>query len=199
VQGNKSRASRLRARGSGAEQEQRAGDATRCDGPAGGYAGVPAVFRQHTCMSRGGSAREQEDLEVRGGVGIANQSSPIVSSHKSTTPSSSYSSSIARTRPQHTSRKLLDPPPPHRASSNPFAETLSPWQSQPLSPQVTVRNIPPAILHPLQSPGKLLHLSRTGTSSPSSSSHRRSCSPREFTFCPFSSTTKATPRFALTH
>jgi hypothetical protein len=28
---------------------------------------------------------------------------------------------------------------------------------------------------------------------------RRSCSLREFTFCPFSSTTKATPRFALTH
>jgi hypothetical protein len=35
--------------------------------------------------------------------------------------------------------------------------TSSPWQSQPPSPQVTVRNIPPAILHSLQSPGKLLH------------------------------------------
>jgi hypothetical protein len=60
-QGNRPRASRLKARGAGAEQEQRAGDATRRDGPAGGYAGVPAVFRQHTCASRGGSARDQED------------------------------------------------------------------------------------------------------------------------------------------
>jgi hypothetical protein len=38
-----------------------------------------------------------------------------------------------------------------------------------------------------------------GTSSPSSTSYRRSCSPREFTFRLLSSTTKATPRFALTH
>jgi hypothetical protein len=38
-----------------------------------------------------------------------------------------------------------------------------------------------------------------GTSSPSSTSHRQSCSPREFIFHPFSSTTKATPRFALIH
>jgi hypothetical protein len=90
------RASRLRARGAGAEQEQRAGDATRHDGPAGGYAGVPAVFRQHTCVSRGGSAREQEDLEVRGGVGIANQSGSIVSSQGSMTSSSSYPSLIAQ-------------------------------------------------------------------------------------------------------
>jgi hypothetical protein len=35
--------------------------------------------------------------------------------------------------------------------------------------------------------------------SPSSSSRRQSCSSREFTFCLFFSTTKATPRFALTH
>jgi hypothetical protein len=63
-----------RPRGVRAGWEQRAGDATRRGGPAGGYAGVPAVFQQHTCVSRGSSAREQEDLEVRGGVGIANQS-----------------------------------------------------------------------------------------------------------------------------
>jgi hypothetical protein len=44
VQGNRPRASRLRARGVGAEQEQRAGDVTRRDGPAGGYAGVPAML-----------------------------------------------------------------------------------------------------------------------------------------------------------
>jgi hypothetical protein len=35
--------------------------------PAGGYAGVPTVFLQHTRVSSGGLAREQEDLEVRGG------------------------------------------------------------------------------------------------------------------------------------
>jgi hypothetical protein len=101
VQGNRPRASRLRARGAGAEQEQRAGDATRRGGPAGGYTGVPAVFHQHTLVSKGGLAREQEDPEVREGVGIANQSGPIGFSHKSTTSSSSYSSSIAQARPQH--------------------------------------------------------------------------------------------------
>jgi hypothetical protein len=90
VQGNRPRASRLRAKGAGAEQEQRARDVTRCSGPAGGYAGVPIVFQQHTCVSRGGSARELEDLEVRGGVGIATQSGSIVSSQGSTTSSSSY-------------------------------------------------------------------------------------------------------------
>jgi hypothetical protein len=115
---------------------------------------VPTVFLQHTHVSSGGLAREQEDPEVRGGVGIANQSGPISFSHKSTLSSNSYPSSIVQARPQHTSRKLLDP---HRASSDPFTETSSPWQSQPPSLQVTVRNTPPAILHPLQSPGKLLH------------------------------------------
>jgi hypothetical protein len=110
---------------------------------------LPAVLLQHMRVSRGGLAHEQEDLEVHGGVGLANQSGSIVSSHKSTTSSSSYSSSIARARPQHLEEA---PEPPHRASSNPFAETSSPWQSQPPSPRVTVRNTPPAILHPLQSP-----------------------------------------------
>jgi hypothetical protein len=96
VQGNRPRASRLRVSGVRAEREQRTGDATRRGGPAGGYAGVPAVFQQHTCVSRGGSAREQEDLEVRGGVGIANQSGSIVSSQGSMTSSSSYPSLIAQ-------------------------------------------------------------------------------------------------------
>jgi hypothetical protein len=41
-----------------AEQEQRAGDATRRDDPTGGYAGVPTVFLQHTRVSSGGLARE---------------------------------------------------------------------------------------------------------------------------------------------
>jgi hypothetical protein len=111
MQGNRPRASRLRARGAGAEQEQHAGDATKRDGPAGGYASVPAVFRQHTCVSRGGSAREQEDLEVRGGVGIANQSGSIISSHKSTTSSSSYSLPIDQARPQHLEEAPRPPPP----------------------------------------------------------------------------------------
>jgi hypothetical protein len=53
VLGNRPRASRLRASGVRAVQEQRAGDATKRGGPAGGYGGVPAVFRQHTCVSRG--------------------------------------------------------------------------------------------------------------------------------------------------
>jgi hypothetical protein len=38
-----------------------------------------------------------------------------------------------------------------------------------------------------------------GTSPLLSSSHHRSCPPREFTFHPFSATTKVTPRFALIH
>jgi hypothetical protein len=38
-----------------------------------------------------------------------------------------------------------------------------------------------------------------GISSPSSTSHRQSCLPREFTFRVFSFITKATPRFALIH
>jgi hypothetical protein len=57
---------------------------------------VPAVFQQHTRVSRGGLAREQENLEVRGGVGIANQSGSIISSQGSTTSSSSYPSLIAQ-------------------------------------------------------------------------------------------------------
>jgi hypothetical protein len=60
------------------------------------------------CASRGGSAPEPENPEVRGGVGIANQSGSIVSSHKFTTSSSSYSSSIAE-QDHNTSKKLLDP------------------------------------------------------------------------------------------
>jgi hypothetical protein len=48
------------------------------------------------CVSRGSSTREQENPEVREGVGIANQSGSIVSSHKSTTSNSSYPSLIAQ-------------------------------------------------------------------------------------------------------
>jgi hypothetical protein len=54
-----------------------------------GYAG--RVLR-HTRVSRGGLAHKQEDLEVREGVGIANQFGSIVSSQGSTTSSNSYPS-----------------------------------------------------------------------------------------------------------
>jgi hypothetical protein len=135
------------------EQEWRTGEATRHGGPTRSYAGVPTVFLQHTRVSRGGLAREQENPEVHGEVGIANQSGSIVSSHKSTTSSNSYSSPIVRARPQHLKKARK---PFYRASSDPFAETSSPWQSRLSSPRITVRNIPPVILHPLQSPGKLL-------------------------------------------
>jgi hypothetical protein len=58
VQDNRPRASRLRASGVRAEREQRAGDVTRHGDPAGGYAGVPAVFQRHMRVSSGGLARE---------------------------------------------------------------------------------------------------------------------------------------------
>jgi hypothetical protein len=134
------------------KREQHAGDATGCGDPAGGYAGVPAVFQRHTRVSRGGLNREQENPEVREGVSIANQSGPIGFSHKFTTSSSSYPSPIVRARPQHL-KKAREPS--YRASSDPFAETSSPWQSRLSSLQITVRNTPPAILRPLQSPGEL--------------------------------------------
>jgi hypothetical protein len=101
MQGNRPRASGLRASGVRAVREQCAGAATRRGDPAGGYAGVPTVFLQHTRVSSGGLAREQENPEVRGGVGIANPSGSIISSHKFTTSSSSYSSPIVRARPRH--------------------------------------------------------------------------------------------------
>jgi hypothetical protein len=177
-----------------AVQEQCAGDVTRRGDPAGGYAGVPTVFLQHTRVSSGGLAREQENPEVREGVGITNQSGPIGFFLESTTSNSSYPSPIVRARPQHLkkARELS-----YRASSNPFAETLSPWQSRLSSPWITVRNIPPAILHPLQFPTNFFVTH--GISSSSSFSLRRSCSPWKFTSYPFSSTTKATPRFAPIH
>jgi hypothetical protein len=102
VQGNWPCASRLRASGVRAIQEQCAGDATGRGDPAGGYAGVPTVFLQHTCVSGGSSTREQEKLEVHEGVGIANQSSPTGFFLESTTSSSSYPSPIVRARPQVT-------------------------------------------------------------------------------------------------
>jgi hypothetical protein len=108
MQGNRPRACRLGAVGVGAEHKRGTGDATKRGGPAGGYVGMPDVFQQHTCVSREGSAREQEDLEVHGGVGIANPSGSIVSSQGSATSSNSYFSSIAE-QDHDTSRKLVNP------------------------------------------------------------------------------------------
>jgi hypothetical protein len=60
---------------------------------------VPTVFLQHTRVSGEGLVREQENPEVREGVGIANQFCPIGFFHESTTSSSSYSSPIVQVRP----------------------------------------------------------------------------------------------------
>jgi hypothetical protein len=90
VQGNGPRASRLRASGVRAVQEQCAGDAIGHGDPAGGYTGVPTVFLQHTGVSSGALAHEQENPEIHEGVGIANQSGPIGFFLESTTSNSSY-------------------------------------------------------------------------------------------------------------
>jgi hypothetical protein len=146
MQGNRPRACRLGAVGAGAEQKRRTGDAIRRGDPAGGYAGVPTVFLQHTRVSRGGLAREQVGPEVRREVSLANQTGSIISSHKSTTSSSSYFSSIA----QH----LEETPEPPSSLFDPcMPEHHRRGKSQLPPPQVTMRNIPPVILHPLQSPG----------------------------------------------
>jgi hypothetical protein len=176
------------------KREQRTGDATKSDGPAGGYASVPTVFLQHTRVSSGGLTREQENPEVREGVGIANQSRPTGFFLESTTSSSSYPSPIVRARPQH-NQKAREPS--YQAFSDSFARTSSPWQSRLLLPWITVRNTSPAILHPLQFLTSFFVTH--GISSPSSTSHRRSCSSWKFTFHLFFCTTKATRRFALIH
>jgi hypothetical protein len=135
------------------EREWRTGAAASYGGPASDCAGMPDVFLQCMCVSREGSAREQENPEVRGRDGIANQSGPIGFFHESTTSSSSYLSPIVQARPQHLKEA---PEPSIRASSNPFAETSSPWQSRLSSPRITMRNTSPVILHPLHSLDKLL-------------------------------------------
>jgi hypothetical protein len=79
-----------------------------------------------------------------------------------------------------TSRKLVNPLiEPLRSL---YAGISSPWQSRLSSPRVTVRNTSPAILHPVQFLTSFFVTH--GTSSPSSTSHRRSCSPREIHFPP---------------
>jgi hypothetical protein len=77
---------------------------------------VPTVFLQHTRMSSEGSTHEQESHEVRGEVGIANQSSPTGFFLESTTSSNSYSSPIDQARPQPLEETPGSPP---RVSSIP--------------------------------------------------------------------------------
>jgi hypothetical protein len=71
-----------------------------------------AMLWHHMCVGKGSSTREQENPRVHGEVGIANPFGSIVSSQRSTTSSSSYSSSIVRARPQHL-KKAREPS--HRA------------------------------------------------------------------------------------
>jgi hypothetical protein len=59
-------------------------------------------------MGSEGLTCEQENLEVHGGVGLANQFGSIVSSQESMTPNNSYLSSIAE-QDHNTSRKLVNP------------------------------------------------------------------------------------------
>jgi hypothetical protein len=140
---------------------------------------VPTVFLQHTRVSSGSLVREQENPKVREGVSIANQSSSIVSSHKSTTSSNSFPSSIAEQN-YNTSNKLLNP---HRVSSIPEYRNIIAVAKPTIVAMDHVRNISPVTFHPLQFPASFFVTH--GISSPSSSSYRRSCSPREFTFHSF--------------
>jgi hypothetical protein len=86
--------------------------------------------RWHTCVSRGSSTREQEDREVRRGVGIANQSGSIVSSQGSTTSNSSYPSLIAQPTTATTDHREEYP-------SGYSSPTTIPWQasSSPTEPR----------------------------------------------------------------
>jgi hypothetical protein len=125
MQDNRPRACRLGAVGVGAEQKRRTGDVIRRSGPAGSYASVPAVSQRHTRVSSGGLACEQENPEVCGEVGVANQSGSIVSSQGSTTSNSSYPSLIAQPitvttghREKHLSGHLPPTTIPGQASSS---------------------------------------------------------------------------------
>jgi hypothetical protein len=103
------------------EREWRTGAAARHGGPASNCAGMPDMFLQCICVSRGSSTCEQENPKVREGVGIANQFGPIGFSHKFTTSSSIYSSPIARARPQHL-KKTREPS--YRASLIPVCRNI---------------------------------------------------------------------------
>jgi hypothetical protein len=52
MRGNRPRACKLGAIDAGAEQKRRTRSVTKHNSPARSYAGVPAVFQWHTCVSR---------------------------------------------------------------------------------------------------------------------------------------------------
>jgi hypothetical protein len=79
---------------------------------------VPTVFLQHTRVSGEGLVREQENPEVREGVGIANQCGSIVSSQRSTMSNSSYSH-----------QSLNEPPSPQITAEITSSAILYPLQS----------------------------------------------------------------------
>jgi hypothetical protein len=90
------------------EREWRTGAAARHGGPASNCAGMPDMFLQCICVSRGSSTREQEDLEVRERISIANQSGTIVSSHGSRCPAALTLHRLSE-QDHDTSRKLVNP------------------------------------------------------------------------------------------
>jgi hypothetical protein len=126
MQNNRPRASKFEADGVEAERERRPCEWLRKYASSARTGAVrsrrvsscasrgvrSAMLWHRMCVGSGSSTREQEDLEVRGGIGIANQSGSVVSSQGSTTPSNSYLSSIVRARPQHL-KKAREPS--HRA------------------------------------------------------------------------------------
>jgi hypothetical protein len=69
---------------------------------------VPTVFLQHTRVSSGGLAREQENPKVHGGVGIENQSSSIVLLHGPRHPVTPIPRRSSE-QDHDTSRKLVNP------------------------------------------------------------------------------------------
>jgi hypothetical protein len=83
-------------------------------------AGVPTVSQRHTRMGSEGLTREQEDLEVRGGFGVANPFGSIISSQGSTTFSSSYPRG-SLSRYHHES--------PRRLFLRPFSNHYNPWRA----------------------------------------------------------------------
>jgi hypothetical protein len=107
------------------------------------------------------------------------------------TSSNSFPSSIAEQN-HDISKKPLNP---HRVSSIPEYQNIIAVAKPSIVTTDHVRNISPVIFHPLQFPANFF--ATHGISSPSSTSRHQSFSPRDFTFHPFFSTTKATPRFAL--
>jgi hypothetical protein len=90
------------------EREWRTVAAARHDGPASNCTGMPDMFLQCICVSRGSSTREQEDLEVRERIGIANQSGTIISSHGSRCPAALTLHRLSE-QDHDTSRKLVNP------------------------------------------------------------------------------------------